>query len=542
MASKVSALIAYFMLGSMVAGAQVTGTGKYTFAPLETHGFDSINLGNLNIHFEIPIVNKPGRGMPFTYTLVYDGLVWQVGGDSGLQYWVPDSSFGLRGELTEGFRGYLSYNSTTHKCYNDPPDFYWTTISDSYVYHDQFGAQHQFYYRFNSCGNVTTGDGSTYDDSGFTFDGAQVHSPSGATLSLPVENGTANGTVTDSNGNQITNDGTGIFTDTVGTPALTISGTGDHTQGRTFTYNTVGGTASAVITYVTYNVQTAFGCGISEYNQPADLPDRVTLADGSFYQFSYEQTPGAPGYVTRRLASLTLPTGGTISYGYSGGCNGNGLNPDGTTGSLTRLTSDSPNPTSYTRAPVNANSTTTTVTNPTGNQTVYAFTIANGLIYETRRQAYQGTAGGTPLLDRSSCYNGASAPCDNAPVALPFSTADIWESLNGGLQRHTQNTYNTANGTLAQTSEYDSGGTLQRRTAYSYAVLQGYQTDRVSSVTVFDGAGNQAAGIGYSYDQYTLAGTPGIPQHVAVGGPRGNTTAVIQYASASSLDRDRHHL
>jgi hypothetical protein len=41
-----------------------------------TSGPDIINLGNLNSHFEVPVFSKPGRGMPFTYTLSLDSSVW----------------------------------------------------------------------------------------------------------------------------------------------------------------------------------------------------------------------------------------------------------------------------------------------------------------------------------------------------------------------------------------------------------------------------------------------------------------------------------
>src|SRR5262249_55671070 len=39
-------------------------------------GFDKINLSNLNIHLEIPIVSKAGRGLPFNYALAFDNSFW----------------------------------------------------------------------------------------------------------------------------------------------------------------------------------------------------------------------------------------------------------------------------------------------------------------------------------------------------------------------------------------------------------------------------------------------------------------------------------
>ena len=49
--------------------AQAPGTGAYPFASFDNRGFDSVNLGNLNTQFSIPIVSKAGRGLPFTYAI-----------------------------------------------------------------------------------------------------------------------------------------------------------------------------------------------------------------------------------------------------------------------------------------------------------------------------------------------------------------------------------------------------------------------------------------------------------------------------------------
>ena len=50
---------------STFLSAQSLATGTYAFGSFDSKGFDTINLGNLNTHFEIPIVSKPGRGLNF---------------------------------------------------------------------------------------------------------------------------------------------------------------------------------------------------------------------------------------------------------------------------------------------------------------------------------------------------------------------------------------------------------------------------------------------------------------------------------------------
>jgi len=37
---------------------------------------DTINLGNLNAHFAVPIFHKTGRGVDFAYDLSYDSAIW----------------------------------------------------------------------------------------------------------------------------------------------------------------------------------------------------------------------------------------------------------------------------------------------------------------------------------------------------------------------------------------------------------------------------------------------------------------------------------
>lgn len=58
------------LLGSIAAAAQTPATGIYPFGSFDDKGFDTINRGNLNIHFTIPIVSKNGRGgTNFSYAL-----------------------------------------------------------------------------------------------------------------------------------------------------------------------------------------------------------------------------------------------------------------------------------------------------------------------------------------------------------------------------------------------------------------------------------------------------------------------------------------
>jgi len=90
----VSALITGILCAA--ASAQVA-TGTYPYGTFDNPGIDSINVGNLNVHFAIPVLNKAGRGIPFTYTLTYDSSVWMPESVSGVLQWQPVNNWGWRG-------------------------------------------------------------------------------------------------------------------------------------------------------------------------------------------------------------------------------------------------------------------------------------------------------------------------------------------------------------------------------------------------------------------------------------------------------------
>src|SRR5271155_3618741 len=82
-----------------------------------------------------------------------------------------------------------------------------------------------------------------------------------------------------------------------------------------------------------------------EHTTSNPLVKSIELPDGTEYQFTYEQTPTAAACtplsgtysancVTGRIASVSLPTGGEITYTYSGGSTG--IESDGSTAGLTQ--------------------------------------------------------------------------------------------------------------------------------------------------------------------------------------------------------------
>jgi len=93
----VTALV--LLLSVSVASGQV-GTGIYNYGTFDSKGFDTINVGNLNVHFSVPVVSKTGRGgFDFKYDLAYDGSIWTPVVSGSTQVWLSRfREFGQRDE------------------------------------------------------------------------------------------------------------------------------------------------------------------------------------------------------------------------------------------------------------------------------------------------------------------------------------------------------------------------------------------------------------------------------------------------------------
>jgi hypothetical protein len=174
MLRKILSVLLLVASAGLAMGQVITGT--YPYGTFDNKGFDTINVGNLNVHFSIPVINKTGRGLPFWYNLSYDNSVWYPATVSGSQVWTPVQAFGWKGD-TEIATGYLSYSQVTTQVGSGGQrsgECIYIDYSD-WVYHDTFGVSHQFNAdtRYNSyptnCGAlITTGTSTARDGSGYT--------------------------------------------------------------------------------------------------------------------------------------------------------------------------------------------------------------------------------------------------------------------------------------------------------------------------------------------------------------------------------------
>ena len=552
-----------FLLSASALLAQVA-TGTYPYGTFDNQGFDTVNVGNLNVHFSIPVLHKAGRGIPFTYDLGYDNSVWAPVGVSGVWSWQPVENWGWRG-ITEATTGYVTEIRAGEVCPHTTGHM--STIG-LVVYHDPWGTPHPFpgfmIYRDAACNSGTatyTGsigpfasDGSGYSTVGttwLTYVDYEIISPKGKVLQVPVNTTSGLASSTDSNGNEISVNSSGQFTDTTGNVVLTTGGGAPSPQ--TFTYkDTSGNSQAATMYYTTYTVQTAFGCmtsgglPIGEYGPMAtSLVSSIQLADGSTYTFSYENTPGGSGNKTGRLASVTLPQGGIITYTYTGGSNGIEC-ADGTTATLTRVLSanagSSASNWSYSRSITGSGTSTTAVVDGLNNNKIYTFVDPYTLstegvtagYYETSRTVYEGATTGTPVVARNTCYDGTSSPCTTAMFVMPASQIDTYETLNG-LETHGTTTKFNANGAQTESDVYDFGattrGALLRKEVATYG---GTSLTLPTEVDVYDGSSNQIGKTVYAYDGTTPTASSGVPQHVTVSAPRENLTTQTSYANSTT--------
>jgi RHS repeat-associated protein len=531
-------------------------TGTYPFGTFENKGFETINVGNLNVHFEIPVLNKTGRGLSFYYNLAYDSSVWYPTSVSGSNVWTPVQSFGWKGD-TEIATGYLSYSTVV---YESRTCVY--TVYTDWVYHDPFGVSHQFFgstSRDNnptdcgadySSGTLSAEDGSSLILDLTSYTTGTVSYPNGEQLAVPnANNGSA--TAIDSNGNEISVNGGGGFTDTTGNQVLTVAGSAPNPE--TFTYKDTNGNSQTVtMNYQAYTVKTDFGCsGIGEYGPTqVYLVSSITLADDeSTYSFNYEPTPNSSGDVTGRIASITLPSGGTISYSYSGGDNGIEC-ADGSAAGLTRSiaanSGSQASSYSYQRS-TGTNTSQTTEVDGFNNTSVFNFVQASNQIqsgdttatttavyYETARTVYQGGTSDPQLLSRQVCYNAEAQPCTTEAFTVPFTQIDTYDTFNGTEERGATYKYNS---NQMQTDKYtydfgaSSRGALLEHEVWTYG---GSLTGLVTEDQTYDGSGNLVAQSTYSYDTTTLTTSSGVPQHIAAPGPRGNQTVENYYYNASN--------
>jgi RHS repeat-associated protein len=577
------ALALTLMLVSISVPAQVA-IGTPPFGSFSTGGPDVINLGNLNAHWEFPIVSKAGRGLPFTYSIPYDSSIWAPTPVNGALSWLPStSSFGwpTLAANSAGLPGNIGYSVSTAFYSNVPCNggpyttygSYTVTTYTNWTYTDgsntvySFGGPNgpptssvspndgcpipQGQWNHPSFGWATFSNGFSISVTNYT--NAMIKNKSGVEVTPGYGSTCGSGVATtvDLNGNTIS-EVCGVYTDTLGQTALAITG-GTSAPPVVFSQSNATGTSTYTLKYSTQTVRTSFGCSnIGEYGPTSQqLPSELDYPDGSKYTFVYEPTPGYSGDVTGRIQSVGLPYGGTITYLYSGGANGINC-ADGSASTISYYGPDGQ--TTYSRSNVTATTAITTITYPSyqgvQNQTKLTFnsTTYGQNYYEVARQVYSGSVGGTPLETVLTCYDSSFSSCattaSNAAASNgSFGWGNIFRTMQRpdqtGISSGTMDSYNYGIDVSHVEYDYGSAGSGVPSTTPLKTVntnIAGYGSPSVyvpSEVKVLDSTSNVISDTKYNHNETSPIATSGTPQFSPTGNQI-NLTSVQQLVSGST--------
>jgi RHS repeat-associated protein len=500
-----------FFLCPTLALAQGPQPGYPSFSPSDNYGYYSINLQNLAINVDVPTRTKTGFG---TFHKTGSSYVTSARNNWQVSELLSLSSGGVPGavKLLGSFVGAFSSNYT---CNGQAELLY-----SNWLVSDNQGTVHNFptSFKADTKGCYPGGTAVSTDNSGYTLVvdsslNTTLYTRDGEKTSAPFA--TIFTSSCDPNGNCITASSSDAFyhvsyVDKLGINAMT-SATQYPPSTVTYTYpDKNGNTVTDTINVTSFPRATGFGCGYAELSEASkNHATSVTFASGTSQQatlsLSYEPTPNNPGYYTGRLASIALPTGGHVTFGYSGGNGSNGINCDGTPGTLTRTTPDGSWTYVHTPPAIGSLISTTTVADPLGNETDYTFSAQ----FEVKRIAYQGACCATPLKTVITCYNGNSTNCASAAVNSPITERDVYTTLAGmSTSAVTKTSYDTY-GNVAETKLYDFGASSPVvDTTITYAIsgsgscsnIGAHIHDRPCSILGKNAAGSVIAQTNYSYD------------------------------------------
>jgi RHS repeat-associated protein len=512
-------------LFSLFAIGQVQQQVIPSFSTVETHEYDTINLATLGIKLNVPVRSKAGH-IPFSFNLMGASQVTvaTIPNGQGFRTLFEDTTQLVGHESHLGWGAPRWTVQTKTSCNTTVEYTGWT-------YKDAAGNNHLFpsiivYNAGNTCSLPTSGGG-------YAMVGPDVGAYDGSGLYLHVDmvtniysvtdvdgNTYVANMVSDPNGNAIStsyNASTGVttYTDTLGQPVMASSApSGSYQEVDTWT-DALGGSQSVKVINTSFPDWLAFGCS-SDQTAVSSFPftTSVTFPDNSTVGLSWEKNQMNATYYTGRLASLSLPSGGTINYAYSGGTHGINCS-DGTPATMTRTTPDGT--WTYTHvSPVSGVDLTTTVVDPKGNNSVYTFAdhVSN---LEIEKQIYNGSVTPSNLVQTVvTCYNTANSnptTCNasHSYVALPVTEKDVYTSYPGVAGYSAVKTlYDTFGRVLdVQTFDFNAASpTNEKIIAYgsgnpstqTCTAISTYVIGKPCSSTLKDGSGNVLSQTWNAYD------------------------------------------
>jgi hypothetical protein len=290
-------------------------------APIPVTG-GYMDAANGNLRIEIPIASIAERGhVPFVAKLVYDSHIWSEVTNSGSTSWQPVNVVGFptawsgwRLVTSAGTGGGVNLPIHTASCDEKEGNL---EIPLPYIWYGPFNWTAPDGHNVPFGGSTSTSNAchvASESFSGLALDASGYHiSVTGlTTVVVYAPDGTqVYPNVKDTNGNYYSAlNSNGDVTDTRGQMPITTTVSGSQityaVKSSEASYNIVVNTGSIA-------VNTGFGASaVTEYSGNITVVNSITLPDSTTYEFGYDS--GSSGAHFGTLSSMTLPTGGTVSY------------------------------------------------------------------------------------------------------------------------------------------------------------------------------------------------------------------------------------
>lgn len=492
-----------------------------------------VDLTNGNLHLSIPYKTQAGpNGRSTTLSLNYNSRAWQEFSAPPNEFWTTTADYGWQTKAGADRRiTYRQTNIDIGYCnHDDDIEPYW----DDIAYSDGVGT-HVFPFTFTqNCNAIgsTTGKAYAQDNSGYyaTISTDAYGSPMGGTTQIWSPSGDL---VFKGN----------LFGST--TQAVDANGTSlDYVPAN---WPSLGSNVTTATEYM-YVPASALTMGaVSAINTEWANVKSVTLPDGRSFSMTYDVCPNGQSCTDEHLGTLktlTLPTGGTLTFGYdtfttpdnsentaaeirvtsvslSGETAGNCGSTSGTTWALCW----------HSTAPAYARYFTgVDVTEPTGTNgsrslstrdlTSYFSGGSSQNWYVSDLKTYAGSsASGTPLEEIA--YSGFN---DTFPT-------DISAYHDGALISKMHYTlWDPMLPMISSAQQQDASGNILRETKYTFLPPVGtnlhpgtptvHYIDRPQTMLVYGAGGSSGtavAGVNFSYDTGSLSTTSGFNGHSVTG-------------------------
>ena len=549
--------ILIFSCGVGYAQDYLTQTGSPTFnspEPVE-QGFADAANGNLHLEWLFGSYPQRGSSQPYAVRYVYDSDIWSVGcSESGCGWWADPGN---------GYYWRLATNTGTLTGLNCG------SYCTEWQYTDAVGTSRYFPVSGGAC---PIPNAYASDSSGYMLNICQtgIYAPDGTLVYSAAYSDPQSLGAEDSNGNYITWNAPG--TDTVGRTLPTI-GTNCNGNSSETCYkvpNSQGGTSTYTVTTASIPVSTNFGqSGVTEYTGNITVVTSIGLPDGTSYSFLFDcnsgtgnpacgSPSGQSGYYGV-LTRMTLPTGGTVTYGYT-------TFTDSYSNKTRWLSSrtSAGGVWTYTPAVISTCSSTqvgcqqkVTVKKPSGASTAYTFTLNNGA-WPVQVQSYDSSSNLLATVNNTYDFSHACpfANCYGAAYIRLLTAQTTVPIYEGNIEKQTTYQYDSyLTGNVTATNEwgyyYAGAGqasfpsTPDRETNVTYLTTGTNDINRPLSVTLYD-HGTMISQTSNTYDSYAstcpgsgLESVTGVMNHDDTNfgvsyTTRGNVTTSKKWVSGST--------